>query len=86
MENIDNLHDKGILKSFKCMWWDYFYREMSKWSEKKKKKRVRKGLQGFLVYNCTIMARRKLIKCNATLFFPQFSVPLGPDPFVIDLS
>lgn len=36
MENIDNLHDKGILKSFKCMWWDYFYREMSKWSEKKK--------------------------------------------------
>lgn len=43
MENIDNLHDKGILKSFKCMWWDYFYREMSKWSEKKKRKEWGKG-------------------------------------------
>lgn len=41
MENIDNLHDKGILKSFKCMWWDYFYREMSKWSEKKEEREER---------------------------------------------
>lgn len=86
MENIDNLHDEGVLKSFKCMWWDYFYREMSKWSEKKKEGGKACKAWGFLVYNCTITVGRKPIKHNATLFFSQFSVPLGPDQFVIDLS
>lgn len=87
MENIDNLHDEGFLKSFKCMWWDYFYREMSKWSEKKRREGG-KGCKacGFLVYNCIIVAGRNPIKLNATLFFPQFPVPLEPDRFVIDLG
>lgn len=87
MENTDNLHDEGISKSFKCMWWDYFYREMSKWSEKKRREGG-KGYKawGFLVYNCTIMVGKKPIKRNATLFFLQFFVPLGPDSFVIGLG
>lgn len=54
----------------------------------KKRGEGRKGCKawGFFVYNCTIIVGRKPVKNNSTLFFPQFSVPLGPDPFGIDLS
>lgn len=52
--------------------------------EEREERIVRRGVSLFT--DCTITVGRKPKKHKAALFRLQFSIPLGPDPFTIDLA